>query len=70
MNNTIEKVLGENCESLLLEDDEGKTGGKSHSEETLGEFMESCYIHKKEPIFVLQKAMKDCGVRISNFDNI
>lgn len=41
---SIIKAIGKNYENVLLKDNESTTGGKSHSEETLGEFMAECEI--------------------------
>lgn len=64
MMKTIKEFYGDNFAELKLKDDETSTGGISHSEETLGEFMETCGLKPDDYINELGFAMKECGVEI------
>lgn len=60
---TIKDALGPKWNTIKLYDDNTiTTGGISHSEETLGEFMADCEISPFESIGRLQRGLKDCGI--------
>lgn len=61
---SIREFYGENFANLKLKDDNSKTGGISHSEETLGEFMEVCGLNPDDCINDLGVILKECGVEI------
>ena len=59
---SIIDFFGENYKEFRLKDDNTDTGGISHSEETLGEFMDECDINPEDDIICLSRALVECGV--------
>lgn len=61
---SIREFYGENFANLKLKDDFQSTGGISHSEETLGEFMQEIEFTGDDYVTDLWVVMKECGVEI------
>lgn len=59
---SILEALGENYWSIKLYDNESPYGGKSHSDEVLGEFMCECDINYMDDFGELCVTLEQCGI--------
>ena len=59
---SIIEFFGENYRDFRLKDDNTSTGGVSHPDETLDEFMAECDITFNDDIITLARALVECGV--------
>ena len=60
---TIIEALGKDYKKIELYDNECLTGGKSHCDETLGEFMAECGIDENMDYGELCVKLEKCGIQ-------
>lgn len=61
----IEDYFGRGYEDFELDDCPRPYGGKSHTNETLGEFMNEVGLNGKDSLYRLNEALEVCGVEIN-----